>query len=172
MHKTETENLEAILRSGQVARYHAQPEIPAQSMAEHQWGVAILVIKMYSNPSKNLLMAAVTHDCAEAVTGDIPSPVKREHPEMKAVLDDVENRVNKEWGINYDLNEIDKRRLKICDILEGLYYSAQSVRRNHEAHHVVVSWLDYLMAYNINKEQIAFINECVKGTGIVHERMF
>lgn len=69
-----------ILDSGNVVRFHAVPGVGKQKNSEHQWGVALLVAAIKPDCSKELLLAALTHDSAEIVTGDIPFTFKKIRP--------------------------------------------------------------------------------------------
>lgn len=79
-------NINTILNSGDVVRFHNHAGIDKQRNSEHQWGVALIVEHIYPNASKALILAALTHDCAEYYTGDVPFPVKKDCPELSAVL--------------------------------------------------------------------------------------
>lgn len=111
-----------ILCSSDVTRYHTAPLISAQSIAHHAWSVSILCQYLSPNCSKNLILAALTHDCAEAVSGDIPAPAKWKYSELKKISDEIEAEISAEWGINFNLTDDEKRTLKICDGLEVMLY--------------------------------------------------
>ena len=115
--------LETLLESGKITRFHNKAGIPNQTLAEHQWNVAVMVRRMNRIRSWKdhtiLLEAALLHDAAEYETGDIPSPMKT--PEVKLAIDPVEKRFNEEHNIPEPNEEI-KLRVKIADILEGLRY--------------------------------------------------
>jgi 5'-deoxynucleotidase YfbR-like HD superfamily hydrolase len=77
-----------------VNRCHTHPHLLRYSVGHHSAGVVSLVIQTWMEaygdlPSSRLLVAALHHDAAELVTGDIPSPMKTllgevfEHTEAK-----------------------------------------------------------------------------------------
>lgn len=72
------EQLEFILAGAAVKRFHTLHTIHPQNIAEHSWGVAWLCYLLSAEkPRAELLIAAMEHDLAEHVTGDLPAPAKR-----------------------------------------------------------------------------------------------
>ena len=121
-------NIRNILHSGEVVRFHNHVGIDKQKNSSHQWGVALIIQHVYPQCSKELLLAAMTHDCAEYYIGDIPSPVKWDNPELKEMLSQIEKKWEESNGVDFDLNFEEKLVLKIGDTLEGMWYCVQQVR--------------------------------------------
>lgn len=69
------------MRAGRVRRWHTNPGLE-QSVAEHSWGVAVLLLLENPDVSKDLLIAALLHDAHEVSFGDIPSPAKQAYPAL------------------------------------------------------------------------------------------
>lgn len=115
-------NVHKVLASAHVERYHTRIHVKNQTLDRHLWGVSVLV--QYFDPTcrKELILAALTHDCSELATGDTPAPVKWLNPELKAVLDTIEYRTNVDWGIHYELSLDETTLLKVCDYIEGMLY--------------------------------------------------
>jgi hypothetical protein len=65
-------------------------------------------------------MAALTHDAAEQVVGDVPAPTKRYLGAEQ--LDSLEEDVRRAYGLAYCLTDDEKRRLALADALDGLLY--------------------------------------------------
>ena len=121
--KTMTVNIKDILKSGDVTRFHSVPNMAAQKNSEHSWGVAVLCWYFKPDCSRNLILKALTHDCAELITGDTPATVKWSDPKIKEVLDAIEDKVEFEWGIGtFIINDEEKELLKFCDMIEGMNY--------------------------------------------------
>ena len=82
--------------AGGVKRWHVQPTLRQQTVAEHSFGVMMLLRQVvdgnvFSDESiLNMLLAAMHHDLPELMTGDIPADVKRRHPELDALLNRIE----------------------------------------------------------------------------------
>jgi len=138
-------NINEILKSGEVVRYHSNPHIANQKLCEHEWKVALLLQRFYPNCSKNALLVALTHDAAEMYTGDAPSPAKKRSPELKTLLDRLEEQFNEDLGIKFDISKEEEYNIKNCDILEGLVYTATRIINHGEklAIECFEKWCDY-----------------------------
>ncbi len=121
-------NIRNILHSGDVVRFHSHAGIDKQKNAEHQWGVALIVQHIYPDCSKDLLLAAMTHDAAEYLTGDVPFPVKKEHSDLALLLRDIEKAWEIDNGVYFSLKDEEKLILKMGDTLEGMWFCIHQVR--------------------------------------------
>lgn len=138
-------DIDNILASGDVERFHSVPGMVKQDIANHSWGVALLVQYFDPNCRKELLLAALTHDCAELKTGDIPADVKWENPDLKKALSEMEERIEKEWGIHYNLTAQETTLLKICDCLEGMTYCLKRLNMGEQgAGYPFGKWYNFL----------------------------
>ncbi|QWY14079.1 HD domain-containing protein [Aeromonas phage pAh6.2TG] len=157
-------DIQAALRSGKVRRYHAQPDIPAQSTAEHMWGVAMLVMMFYPTASVTLLKAALSHDCGEVGLGDMPSPTKQAAPGMREILKDMEHDNMSSLGLEpweEHLSPTEKTALKICDVLEGLQYTARHVHATGYGEDTLRNWINLALKLPLNSQQYTFLQACV-----------
>lgn len=107
-----------LREGGHVQRCHNLPHHGEYSVAAHSWHVAILLMVLHPNPSKELLLAALTHDVAERWTGDVPAPAKWASPKLKDHLDALEGGIEIALGIASQLTTEEQRWLKACDLLE------------------------------------------------------
>jgi 5'-deoxynucleotidase YfbR-like HD superfamily hydrolase len=118
-------NISQLYPTGRVKRFHTTDLAP-QTIASHSWAVALIVATIYPKniavPAK-LLLAALTHDCAEHVTGDIHSPAMKLCPELGMVLAGMERKYNTEAGIEYELTDRERHILKWADVLECALYA-------------------------------------------------
>lgn len=88
------ERIMAIREGGQTQRCHTFPHSSLYNVAVHSYNAAsLLLLLMPIPPSLNLIKAVLWHDVAERWTGDIPSPAKWASPELKQLLDNLEQRI-------------------------------------------------------------------------------
>ena len=141
-------NIRKILQSGNVVRFHSQIGMDKQKNSEHQWEVALILQYIYPGCSKPLLLAALTHDAAEYYTGDIPFPVKQANPELKNVLERMEQDWEKRNGVHFNLHAEEKDFLKIADTLSGMFYCVQQAREGKiNAKRPFRKWREFLICH-------------------------
>ena len=127
-----------LLAAGLVRRYHTVPdEGRGQTVAEHSWGVAMLIATYHPNPSVNLLKAALNHDLSESITGDLPATVKWKHPGLTEIVRDIEHDIRVEHGWEVELTLEEQYWLRACDMLELYLYSERRSNGRDEWSNVV-----------------------------------
>ena len=92
-----------------------------ESVAEHSFYVAAIVLKLHQYYEFNLEQAIVTaiiHDIPEAFMSDVPYTIKQKHENLSKVLDEVEEDVTKSF-LSEQANELLKH-FNNCDTPEGL----------------------------------------------------
>lgn len=112
-----------LLYSGvNTKRYHVVPTVHTETIGHHSHMVASLLVLLYPDCKRNVIIAALFHDLAECVTGDIPSPSKRAMgAEFIDKLNTFEESVFLENEIILpELSKEEKHQLKVCDILAGM----------------------------------------------------
>jgi len=108
-----------VRAGGAVQRWHTDPQLGPQDVRAHSWGVAMLVLALtQGHASRNLILAALTHDIGEHLTGDIPAPAKWQAPALRAALDALEQRGKQRLGLVFRLDEEEEAILKLADALE------------------------------------------------------
>lgn len=133
-------SIDFIFNGGATKRYHTWPVLHNQRVDSHSFGVAMLVAHMAlsANPEDGqgltvpLLMAALTHDLAEHVVGDLPAPAKRnmsemldmEYSDFRAKWGEMEEKLLEDNGLNWDyaLTDTQRRWLKLADAMEGAIF--------------------------------------------------
>lgn len=87
-----------------IIRYNHRRKLQDESVAEHSFFVSLFCLKIMSklnlpaDVEREVLILAALHDAAESKTSDIPHDVKANYPEMRAILDKVEeDYYEKEW---------------------------------------------------------------------------
>jgi 5'-deoxynucleotidase YfbR-like HD superfamily hydrolase len=120
-----------IFDGGYSTRFHTVDVHNRQDIASHSFGVAWYCEGLSGGEaSKDLIMAALSHDLAEHIVGDVPSPAKRSLGLSKQfqTLEDkylAENGLMKYFD---NLSENDNRILKYADMLEGMTFCLRERR--------------------------------------------
>jgi 5'-deoxynucleotidase YfbR-like HD superfamily hydrolase len=121
-------------RGAGVRRFHTVPLVGDETVGKHSHGVGILCCALSDyQPSAALLKAALFHDLAEQETGDIPATTKWANPEIKTLLDEVEQRHNESMGLNVVLSEKEQLTLKWADMLDLLYFVVEQRELGNKA---------------------------------------
>ena len=126
MREESLRSLMLVYESGAVKRYHAKRTHLYQTVADHAWGVALIITRLHPNPRADLLKAAILHDAHELVTGDIPYTVKAANPELKTLLTRLERNAENDMGMDFriekELIPEDWFWLKAADMMELVLY--------------------------------------------------
>lgn len=110
--------------AGRVTRYHTWERIREQSVGEHTWQLLRIILAIHPQVSRELLIFAMFHDIGERVTGDVPFPVKREHPEVKVAFDRMEHEAQLQmatsWGVSAGIKvpHEELTTLKLAEFIE------------------------------------------------------
>lgn len=143
------------LEAGQVLRYHSAPSVPCQSLAEHQWNVAMIAHYLLSCVPHtsvetwcSILLGALVHDNVELYTGDIPSPAKWDSPVLEEELWKLEREHEKKVYSYVDAGvstsgsySLRKYIIKLADHLEGYRWC----KLNERGDIVTKRWEDSLV---------------------------
>lgn len=127
---------------GRVQRFHTNSSRnPRTTNAEHSFGVACMVLRLWSQfevlgtwwlapevprpneelPSlEKMLKAALHHDLAEHLTGDLPAPFLARNPVIRVAVEarEAELADQHEWVTLHDLTEIEHTLVLFADRLE------------------------------------------------------
>jgi 5'-deoxynucleotidase YfbR-like HD superfamily hydrolase len=151
-----------LYRSGDTLRYHTAPRLNDQTVSAHAWGVLAIVLHLEPDPSLALIKAALFHDAAESVTGDLPATFKWAAPEIASLIEKAEARILMDMGVEYDLTEKEAAVLKVADLGELVLHCTKEVMMgNLYASAIVVRGLDALEPYYLEggAKFTAFIDE-------------
>lgn len=114
--------------SGKVRRYHAWPTLQTQTVADHSWRVATLLIEVFGLTRAEVLVYALYHDCGEMFSGDLPYTVKTVVPGLADAMKTAEAYGLKHLGIKLpELSLLEKAQVKICDLLEMYEFGKMEV---------------------------------------------
>lgn len=117
-------------QAGAVLRYHTWPTVKKQTIADHSWNVWRIVFAIWrtGHCSVEGIPQSVTeyimlHDCGELRTGDAPYPIKRDNPELKQIMDRLEDEALTEQGIHLaELSTEWKWRVKVAHTIEMMEF--------------------------------------------------
>lgn len=116
--------LDFIYKGGKTKRFHTADTLTTQNVAEHSFGVAWFVHLLNPEGRKEVILAALSHDLAEHLVGDVSSPTKRLYPELKNAVDLAENALLNNAQLNFEslLTSEEKRILKLADMFDGMMF--------------------------------------------------
>jgi len=117
--------LHDILRAGTVKRFHIVNTTRVQTLAEHQWGVAILACEIASRmgwPDSDvarLALLSIVHDAGETRTGDVPTPTKTR---LRDALGSAADDVLAQFDSVLEVPRPFKAVMKCADYLESMIF--------------------------------------------------
>ena len=105
-----------------VRRWHRNPDLADTNdpISGHSARVALLLLNYWPMSSVFAITHALTHDLGEAYAGDVPSDIKRQHPELAKELEKVEALGAKMMGIaDPNCTAIEVAQVNFCDKLDA-----------------------------------------------------
>lgn len=115
-------DIEKLYVASKVKRWHTHHG-PSQNLAEHSFGVAMIIAAWHPDPSSALLKAALYHDLHEKRFADIPWSTKREHRELPNIEEVARQSFLGEVGLfDFVLSDEDALWLKFADQYEAYLY--------------------------------------------------
>ena len=121
--------IKAVREAGLVERCHTVRHNSSYNNAQHQYGVASLCHLLFPE-HPHLVGYALFHDVAERWTGDIPSPVLKNQPELKKHLSLVDEKIASWLNLpcEHTLTGDEFRMLKAADSLELWLWACEEIR--------------------------------------------
>jgi 5'-deoxynucleotidase YfbR-like HD superfamily hydrolase len=153
------QKLDFIIRGGVVKRFHTMHTLHTQNVAEHSFGVAWLVYLLCDQqPSAGLLIAAMAHDLAEHMTGDIPAPAKR-RMQISAQFNTEEDKCMMDAGLAAPmLTAAEQRVLKMADTMDLLLFCTRELALGNSDMHVVyirgVGYVKELAPFSATEQEL------------------
>lgn len=116
-----------------VSRWHSSSRDSLRNSGDcierHQWRVADLCRRLCQTCRielrKELLLAALYHDEAERVIGDLPWPARQMYPALAEAYAKAEQAVLKDAGLVFDITPEEKTILALADSLDSWRWAVQ-----------------------------------------------
>lgn len=111
-------------RAGQVTRYHTWPRLREQSVGEHSWQVQRILLAVWPDAPRHLILHCMTHDVGESVSGDPPYPIKALNVDLKKACDRIEREAHLMMTVDWYLpsatllSDFESHVFKICEFVE------------------------------------------------------
>ena len=119
---THTTDIQRVFCAGLTTRWHTNPHLAqtCDRLDGHQGRVARLILALFPDASRDLLIAALTHDDGESVTGDIPATYSKS--DIHKVAEALAR--GEIWGSGMlRLSYTDGQRLKLADKLDAYMWA-------------------------------------------------
>jgi hypothetical protein len=117
--------IKTLWASGFVNRWHSNPDPRLRNAmdttAAHAQRVAILCDQLFPSEHKRHVVAAMYHDAAECITGDVPYLAKRNHPSLRASLDRAEDQFMADHCVT-SWSDHFYAEIKLCDGLDAILF--------------------------------------------------
>lgn len=144
------EKIYNVRMAGRIRRLHIRPmNGDEQDVAAHTWGVAMILLDLFPEVSKEALVFALRHDVPEVATGDIPANVKWANPDLEETLETLEASFLERMGWATNLEGSEFLMLKTADRIELLFYCLEQMYMGN--------WLLTDVYENINGKLLADI---------------
>lgn len=140
-----------------VKRYHTKRTIGTQTVGQHTFGMLMLVKQVtegqyHQDDINELYHRVMHHDLPELMTGDVPGPIKRAHPQLGPLMDEIEQdlaplyRMDNELTFTGDLEAL----LKWADRMDGAMWCMEELRMgNRNVISTIERYLGWLIAARI-----------------------
>lgn len=141
---TPNDQLESLLDGGFIQRYHVKGRrmLVPQNVAEHSWRMAAALFHIDPNARAAMVWATLFHDVSERMTGDVPSPVKRDDM-VRVALNRISTTEEYRLGIRFDLTEEEVKLLTWLDRYEGaLHCLDEAEMGNRKAMRTMIRYFD------------------------------
>lgn len=114
--------------AGKVTRFHTWERLRDQSVGEHSWQVMRILLAIWPEVPRTILVHTMYHDVGERVTGDMPYPVKAERPILKNIMDRMEEDAllqMEPWGVRPtgSLSPLERAAFKLAEFIEMWEYA-------------------------------------------------
>lgn len=134
-----TRQLERIFHAGLTRRWHTNAHLngTCDQLDGHQARVARIILALWPDASHELLIAALTHDDGEYITGDIPAPFGK--TDDQASYEAAAYIII--WGDKFPrLSEEDGAKLHLADKLDAYQWAEHHAPHTMDRPEWVEAW--------------------------------
>lgn len=124
--------VQRLREAAHVERSHTMPHHGVYTIGQHSFDMLTLLICLYPDCRKELMLAVMLHDIPERWTGDIPSPAKSSDGEFGKRLAQIEARVAKVLGLEIKLDDMERYWLKGLDMVEFLLWAKEQLAMGNQ----------------------------------------
>lgn len=129
-----------------IKRYSVIPRIHEESIAEHSFFVASIVLKLaddYEFRIGHAVSMAIIHDWSESYTDDITVATKRAYPEIKKAVEKVEPKIAKKefspmvlelWQEYKNMSTPEALIVKYADTIQVIQYAQSEVNMGNSTY--------------------------------------
>ena len=159
-----------IRRGMNVKRFHTTVRLQEETIGHHSANVAAIILRLDPLCSRDLLVAALMHDIAEAYTGDVPAPFKWDYPDIaKGLKEGERSYVRDQYIPNPTLTDAEALLLKLADMLDLVLSSIEEWRKGNAYARVLtnngIGYLRDMDNYALYEDAINAMIEEVKNEG-------
>jgi 5'-deoxynucleotidase YfbR-like HD superfamily hydrolase len=144
---------------GEALRYSTWRVIRHQSIGEHTWQVLRLLLTVWPEAPRNVIVYALMHDAGE-MSGDIQYPFKKLFPELRAGADKAELHVRSMQRValgapetKHKLSAFEQAVFKCCDNLDMWEYGMREVNMGNLYARIIVKRMMSAVAGNLQDIQ-------------------
>lgn len=160
--------------AGRVTRYHTWPLVTRQDISQHSWQVWRIVRAIFGSEIPwDVTEQIMLHDVGELRTGDAPYPIKRDNPDLKAIMDRLEDKALAEQAVKLQpLSALWRWRIKVAHTIEMMELGMDELAAgNHFGSTIILQMANWLP-----EQMVAYpggsldMNELTKVRAYVNER--
>jgi 5'-deoxynucleotidase YfbR-like HD superfamily hydrolase len=154
-----------LRRAARVERMHTRPLARQQTVGEHSFSVLALIDCVYPEATINLWRAALYHDAAEVITGDVPATAKWRYPiALGSNLDDIEKDIALTHGTDIVLSDKEQAVLKFCDTMELAIFAIEEAERgDRNAIRVAHNCMSFIAQQDPINSTASYLQEHIAG---------
>lgn len=147
--------VQRLREASRVERSHTMPHHGSYTVGQHSFDMLTLLIALYPDCRKELMLAVMFHDLTERWTGDIPHPAKHSDGEFGKRIAQIEARLTKKLGWDVQLTDLERHWLKGLDCVEYLLWAKEQIAMGNQNATTALAKTAVWLKYNRIPEELA-----------------